>query len=336
MSFWRHRNVFVTGCTGFLGAWLTAELVERGARVVGLVRDMTGLENRNWLKVAPHVTVVRGELEDELLLERVLAEYEVDTVIHLAAQPIVQVANRSPLSTFRTNIAGTWNVLEACRRSTLVQRVVIASSDKAYGNLAREEAVAESLSLAGLHPYDVSKSCADLIAQAYHHTYRLPVAITRCGNFYGGGDLNWNRIVPGTVRSVLEGDAPVIRSDGKYVRDYLYVRDAVSCYLTLAENVHRPEVMGQAFNFSAESPRSVLDLTQVILRLCGRQDLSPQVLNLAEARNEIPYQALDSSRARQVLGWQPQWSLEDGLQESIAWYRDFLQHEKTRREGVLS
>jgi CDP-glucose 4,6-dehydratase len=324
VSFWRHRSVLVTGVTGFLGAYVAEALVAKGALVVGLVRDTPSRSNRNFHRVAPSLMLVHGALEDGLLLERAVNEYEVDTVIHLGAQTIVGIANRNPLSTFEANIGGTWKLMEACRRSPKVERVVIASSDKAYGNLAREAPAREDLSLAGSHPYDVSKSCADLIAQAYHQTYGLPVAITRCGNFYGGGDLNWNRLFPGTIRSALEGERPIIRSNGRLVREYLYVRDAVTCYLTLAENVGRSEVQGQAFNFSTGQPMSVLDVTSRILQACGRADLSPDVQDLPEARHEIPYQALAVERARDVLGWASSWPMAGALQETVDWYREEL------------
>src|SRR3984885_5988475 len=235
-TFWRDRSVLVTGCTGLLGSWLTSKLVEHEALVVGLIRDWVPESELFRSGVSSEIRVVRGDVQDQATLERLLGEYEVDTVFHLAAQTIVGIANRNPVSTFESNIQGTWNVLEACRRSPSVKSIVVASSDKAYGD---QETLpySEDTPLEGRHPYDVSKSCADLIAQAYGKTYALPVAITRCGNFYGGGDLNWNRIVPGTIRSVLRGERPVIRSDGKFIRDYFYVEDGAAAYLLLAEKL---------------------------------------------------------------------------------------------------
>lgn len=321
---WRDRNVFLTGATGFLGSWLAAELVSRKARVVALVRDEPSTENVNFRRVAPDLVQVRGALEQGDLLERALNEHEIDTVFHLGAQTIVGTANRGPLSTFTANIQGTWNLLEACRRNPLVKRVVVASSDKAYGDLDREEPVAEDAPLRGIHPYDVSKSCADLIATTYHRTYGLPVAITRCGNFYGGGDLNWNRLVPGTVRLALQGQPPVLRSDGTFRREYVYVKDAVRCYMLLAESLEKPGVAGEAFNFSAQEPLSALELTRRILQVAGREDLEPRVLDLPEARLEIPYQALHAEKARTLLGWTPAYPLDQGLRETVEWYRDFL------------
>ncbi len=320
-NFWRDRPVLVTGATGLVGGWLTRRLIEADADVVCLVRDWVPNREFTKAKLIEQVTVVRGDLRDRDLLERTIGEYETDTVIHLAAQAIVCVANRNPISTFESNIQGTWNVLEACRRSTGVRSIVVASSDKAYGD---QEILPynEDTPLRGQHPYDVSKSCADLIAHSYAKTYDLPVALTRCGHFCGGGDLNWNRIVPGTIRSVLRGDRPVIRSDGKFVRDYFYVEDGAAAYLLLAEELfHRPELHGQAFNFSYESQVTVLDLVKEIL--CAmHSSLEPEVLS--EASNEIRRQYLSAERARAVLGWHPLFTLAEGLARTIPWYRELL------------
>jgi len=321
-AFWRDRGVLVTGCSGFLGGWLTDWLVSAGAGVIGIVRDQVA-ESRFWREgIAERITVVRGDVEDGALLERVLGEYEVQTVMHLAAQTIVGIANRNPLSTFETNIGGTWRLLEACRRSPLVRQVIIASSDKAYGGQPRLP-YTEGDPLAGEHPYDVSKSCADLIAAAYAKSFGLPVAITRCGNFYGGGDLNFNRIVPGTIRSVLRGESPIIRSDGHLTRDYIYVEDAVLAYVRLAEALGAtPTLAGEAFNFSNEQPLSVLELTRRILDVMERPDLEPVMLD--QATNEIPHQHLAAGKARAHLGWKPRYTLETGLERTVAWYRAHL------------
>jgi CDP-glucose 4,6-dehydratase len=320
-SFWRDRPTFVTGGTGLVGAWLVRRLVDAGADVVCLVRDWVPQSELVRDDLIAKVRVVRGDVRDQPLLERVLAEYEVDTVFHLAAQTIVTIANRSPISTFETNIAGTWALLEASRRNPTVKQIVLASSDKAYGD---HEVLpyAEDAPLQGRHPYDVSKSCADLIATAYATTYGLPVAITRCGNFYGGGDLNWNRIVPGTIRSVLRGDRPVIRSDGTFVRDYFYVEDGAAAYMTLAEWLaDHPEGKGEAFNFSNEEQITVTELVRRILELM-ESEAEPEVRN--EASNEIRAQFLSAEKARTMLGWAPLFSLDEGLRRSIAWYTELL------------
>lgn len=320
-SFWIDRPTFVTGATGLIGGWLIRRLVEAGADVVCLVRDWVPRSvfiNDQWTE---RVNVVRGEVNDQVLLERILGEYEVNTVIHLAAQTIVGIANRNPVSTFETNIAGTWSLLEACRRSPEVKQIVVASSDKAYGEHEMLP-YQEFAPLQGRHPYDVSKSCADLIAQAYGATYGLPVAITRCGNFYGGGDLNWNRIVPGTIRSVLGGQRPIIRSDGQFIRDYFYAEDGAAANMILAEKLaDNPDLRAQAFNFSNEAQVTVLQLVEKILRLMDSH-LVADVRN--EARNEIRHQYLSAGKARELLSWQPLYSLDEGLVRTIDWYKHFF------------
>jgi len=320
--FWQDRNVFVTGSSGFLGSWMVAELNRRGANVVGLVRDVASTSKPRLIEGSDPAFKVFGALEDYEVLLRAVNEYEVDTVMHLGAQPIVGIANRNPLSTFEANIRGTWNMLEACRQVSTVKRVVVASSDKAYGEQPKLP-YDESMPLQGRHPYDVSKSCTDLIAQTYHNVYRTPVCITRCGNFFGGGDLNFSRIVPGTIRSILNGEKPVIRSDGKMIRDYVYVRDIVDFYLFLAESMEDPAIHGEAFNFSTESQLSVMDITRALLRLCERTDLEPVVLN--EAKAEIPHQYLSARKAHEVLGWQARSTIEAGLSETITWYRKYFE-----------
>jgi len=313
--------VLVTGATGLLGGWLVRRLRDSGADVVCLVRDWVPQRELVRSRLLDQVKVVRGDLRDRDCLERAIGEYETDTVIHVAAQAIVGIANRNPISTFESNIQGTWNLLEACRRSPGVRSVVIASSDKAYGDQDKLP-YGEDTPLEGRHPYDVSKSCADLIARAYAATYSLPVVVTRCGNFYGGGDLNWNRIVPGTIRSVVRGERPIIRSDGQYVRDYFYVEDGAAAYMLLAEQLHlRPELAGLAFNFSNETEVTVIDLVNRILRAMDSK-LEPQVLN--EASNEIRRQYLSAERAHRMLAWNPLFTLDTGIVRTISWYRDFL------------
>ncbi len=319
--FWLDRPIFVTGATGLIGGWLVKRLIEQGADIVCLVRDWIPQSEFVRASLVEKVKTVRGEVQDQALIERTLGEYEIDTVIHLAAQTIVGIANRNPVSTFEANITGTWSLLEACRRSPAVKQIVVASSDKAYGDhdvLPYEE----DAPLQGRHPYDVSKSCADLIAQTYGSTYGLPVAITRCGNFYGGGDLNWNRIVPGTIRSVLRGQRPVIRSDGRFVRDYFYAEDGALANMVLAERLARnPDLRGHAFNFSNEIQVTVSELVERLLTLMD-SDLEPEVRN--EASNEIRHQYLSAAKARKLLDWQPSFSLDEGLRQTIDWYKDFF------------
>lgn len=322
-AFWQERPVLVTGASGLLGSWLTRELLNQGAFVVALIRDWLPENELFRSGDLARVCVVRGDICDQQAVERALGEYEIDTVFHLAAQTIVGIANRNPISTFESNIRGTWSVLEACRRSPLVKQIVVASSDKAYGS-HEQLPYSESAALQGRHPYDVSKSCADLLTQSYATTYGLPVCVTRCGNLYGGGDLNWNRIVPGTIRSAMNGENPVIRSDGSYIRDYFYVEDGALAYLSLAEQMASNRTLaGEAFNFSNEIQVTVLELAKTILSLIGREDLELDVRG--EASNEITHQYLNAGKARSLLGWQPRYSLEEGLTRTIVWYRDFFQ-----------
>ncbi len=323
-SFWLDRPVFITGATGLVGAWLVKRLKEAGADIVCLVRDWVPQSELVLSRLIEQIKIVRGDVRDQAILERILGEYEIDTVIHLAAQTIVGIANRNPSSTFETNIQGTWRILEACRRSPTVKQIVVASSDKAYGD-QEHLPYTEDTPLRGTHPYDVSKSCADLIAHAYAKTFGTPVVITRCGNFYGGGDLNWNRIVPGTIRSVYRGQSPVIRSDGKYIRDYFYIEDGAAAYMLIAEKLAmNPDLKGEAFNFSNEEQITVLELVQQILSLMG-SDIIPDVRN--EASNEIRHQYLCASKARELLGWHPLFSLEEGLQLTIDWYSRFFREQ---------
>ncbi len=321
-KFWDTRPVLVTGATGLLGASLVRMLHGAGADVVALVRDWVPQSEAARSGLLERVRVVRGDIADQAMLERVMGEYEINTVLHLAAQTIVSIANRNPVSTLEANIAGTWCVLEAARRSPSVKQIVLASSDKAYGTQANLP-YSESTPLAGEHPYDVSKSCADLIAQMYAKSFKSPVCITRCGNFYGPGDLNWNRIVPGTLRSAIRNERPIVRSDGKFIRDYIFVDDGAAAYLKTAEVMAtNPALHGEAFNFSNETPVTVLDLVGKILATAGKPDLQPEVRN--EASNEIREQFLDASKARRELKWKPLFSLEDGLARTHAWYREFL------------
>jgi CDP-glucose 4,6-dehydratase len=321
-SFWRDRPVFVTGGAGLVGSWLVRHLLTLGADVVCLIRDWVPQSELVAATLIDRTRVVRGDVRDQELLERALGEYEVMTVFHLAAQATVGVANRNPVSTLDTNIRGTWTLLEACRRTPTVKQIVVASSDKAYGD---QEVLpyTEGAPLRGLHPYDASKSCADLLTRMYAKSYQLPACVTRCGNFYGGGDLNWSRVVPGTIRSVLRGERPVIRSDGRFVRDYFYVEDGAHAYVLLAEQLAaRPDLAGEAFNFSNERQTTVLDVVGKILDVMG-SSLLPDVRN--EASNEIRSQYLDAAKARMLLDWSPLFTLESGLEATVAWYKQYFE-----------
>ncbi len=320
--FWQDRRVFVTGAFGLVGSMTVSRLRALGADVVVLRRDIVPQSELAHSDDFNRVITVDGDICDQPFMERILGEYEIRTVIHLAAQAIVGVANRNPVSTFESNIRGTWSLLEACRRSPLVEEIVVASSDKAYGDQPVLP-YTEEMPLLAKHPYDVSKACTDMIAQSYALDFGMNITISRCGNFYGPGDLNWNRIVPGTIRAVLRGNPPTIRSDGSFVRDYFSVEDGADAYILLAEKMHgHTNLRGEVFNFSTEEPLTVLELTQKILDLMG-STMKPQVLN--QASGEILKQHLSAKKARDVLGWTPKLPLEEGLKRTIAWYTDFLQ-----------
>lgn len=321
---WEDRRVLVTGGAGLVGSWLVEDLVGAGAQVVALIHHPDPQSNLYRSGLYRDISIVQGNLEDYGILDYAINKYEVDTVFHLAAQPIVGIAHRSPLQTFEANIRGTYHVLEACRQHPdLVKRIVVASSDKAYGT-HDVLPYTETMALQGKYPYEVSKSCADLICQTYYYTYDLPVTIARCGNIYGGGDLNWSRIVPETIRCCLSGRRLEIRSDGTFVRDYIYVKDVTNAYMRLAESLEDPRVKGQAFNFSPWQPLSVVQLVEQIQQMLGCRDFTPTILN--KAKGEIHSQYLDSSKAKQILGWEPRYTLRQGLEETIAWYQDYFSH----------
>ncbi|WP_221091159.1 GDP-mannose 4,6-dehydratase [Deinococcus aquaedulcis] len=324
-AFWRGKRAFVTGASGLVGSWLVRALVERGAYVVVLLRDWDPQTELIRSGLLSRVNVVSGSLEDYGALERAINEHEIDTVFHLGAQTIVGTAYRNPLPTFEANVRGTYNLMEACRvHRNLVQRVLVASSDKAYGD-SEVLPYTEDMPSAGKHPYDVSKSCTDLISQTYFHTYGLPVVIARCGNIYGGGDLNWSRIIPGTIRSFLDGQAPVVRSDGTLTRDYVYVQDAVQAYLLMAEQASREDVAGEIFNFGPDQPRSVLDVISALADVMDQGHLQPVIRN--EAKAEIKHQYLDSTKAASVLRWKPEYSFEAGLRETVDWYLKYFKEQ---------
>jgi len=320
MDDWKDKNVFITGATGMLGSWLVKKLLDEKANITILKRDHVPNSELELSGAVNRVNIVRGSLEEYWTVERALNEYEIDTCFHLAAQAIVQTANRSPLPTFEANVRGTWNLLEALRNSSLVKRIVISTSDKAYGDNEKLP-YTEDTPLQGRHPYDASKSCCDIIAQAYAHTYKLPIGIARCGNIYGGGDLNFNRLIPGTIRSVLNGERPVIRSDGTFVRDYFYVEDAVDAFMKLAEALDREEIKGEAFNFSPGRPMSVREVVEKVLEAAGSK-LKPEILN--EVKNEIKEQHLDCAKAKKLLKWEAKTGFDEGIAKTITWYKEFF------------
>lgn len=321
-EFWSEKTALVTGATGMIGYFLVRRLLDKGCNVVTLIKDMEFQSELFRSGDIQRVAVVNGSLEDFWVLENAINKHETQVVFHLGAQTIVGAAHRFPLSTFEANVRGTYNLLEACRlHADLCAGVVVASSDKAYGEQEKLP-YTEETALDGRYPYEVSKSCADMIAQSYHATYSLPVAIARCGNVYGGNDLNFSRIVPGTIRSLLAGERPVIRSDGTYTRDYVYVEDIVGAYIKLAERLDDENVRGEAFNFSAEKPYTVLEIVGLIRKLMDCEHLEPVIL--AEAEGEIKDQYLDAEKARRVLGWRPVHDLEKGLTETISWYEEYF------------
>lgn len=325
-GYWKDRNVLVTGANGFLGSWVSKRLVEAGANVVSFVRDAIPKSFFNLSGTVDKVVIAHGALEDYLSIERVFNEFEVDFCFHLAAQAIVGTAERFPLSTYESNIRGTWNVLEAARRNSRVQGLVIASSDKVYGS-KENLPYTEQDTLGGLNPYDVSKVCVDLLAQSYFHTYGIPLGIARSGNFYGPGDLNFSRLVPETIRSLLGNENPVIRSDGTYLRDYFYVEDAAEAFLTLGANLAEDGIKGQAFNFGTEKPTAVIDVVNQLIGLSGKDHLRPVILN--QAAHEIKAQYLSCRKAQELLGWRHTTDLEKGLGKSYSWYQDFFSKDES-------
>ncbi|OGZ24811.1 MAG: hypothetical protein A2W71_02515 [Candidatus Nealsonbacteria bacterium RIFCSPLOWO2_02_39_8] len=322
-NFWQKRNVLVTGGNGFIGGALSRELVGQSANVTLIVRDWPKLGALEFLGLEGKVNIVKGSVADLEFILRILAEYDIDAVFHLAAQAIVKIANASPLSTFESNIKGTWTILEACRQFPQVKRIVVASSDKAYGD-QKQLPYTEDTPLLGLSPYDASKACADILARSFYHTYRLPLAVTRCANTYGEGDLNISRVIPAVIISGLKGESPVINNNGISIRDFLYIKDAVSAYLLLAQALDRKEIQGQPYNFGLNKPVTMLDLANLILLLVGRSDIKPKVISECKTSAEIDQQSVSFEKAKTELGWEPKWSLEQGLKETINWYKEHL------------
>jgi len=322
VGFWKDKRVFITGITGLLGASLSNRLKKEGAFIVGLIRDRVVHSNLDY----SGINITHGELTDYYLLERTINEYEIDTIFHLGAQTIVTIANRDPLSTFESNIRGTYNILEAVRGlSPLVKRIIVSSSDKAYGE-HKGLPYKEDYPLQGRYPYDCSKSCVDLLSQCYIHTYNLPIAIARCGNIYGGGDFNFNRIIPGTILSLLKNQRPVIRSDGTPRRDYIYVEDVVDGFLKLGEALENPDVRGGAFNFSCETPFTVIEVVEKIAKIMNKESLSPIIFG--KTTGEIKNQYLSFQKAKKILNFSPKYTLEEGLSLTIKWYEEYYQNTK--------
>jgi len=322
-DFWNGKNVLVTGADGFIGSWVAKTLIEKDANVITIVRDIKKKNNIDILNIKNNIDIILGDIVNYDNCGRTINEYNIDTVFHIAAQAIVGPANKSPLSTFESNIKGTWNILEACRLNGNVKRIVVASSDKAYAQQKNLPYTEES-PLLGYYPYDASKACADILARCYFKTYSIPLAITRNANTYGPADMNFSRIIPDTIKSVIEGKQPVIRSDGSLERDYMFIKDAVSSYLTLAENLHRKEIIGQAFNFGSEEKISVLDLFKKILKIMGKEDVKPKILG--QAKNEIDRQYLSIEKAKKLLNWTPKHNIDEGLRETLDWYRAYLKN----------
>lgn len=329
-DFWKGKNVFVTGADGFIAGWIAKRFVDEGAVVTIIVRDYKSESSLDTLGFRHKVHIVHGDIIDTHLMQRILNEYAIEYVYHLAAQAIIGPANRNPLSTFESNIKGTWNILEAARNTNTIKGVIIAASDKVYGDQEKLP-YTEDQPLLGLYPYDASKVCADVLARSYFKTYNLPVAITRNANTYGGGDMNFNRIVPGTIKSVLDGEIPIIRSDGTLERDYMYIKDAVDGYLLIGENMDDPKVRGQAFNFGVGKPISVINLFNKIIKLSGKT-VKPKILN--QANNEIKKQYLCVDKVKKTFDWEPKYDLDAGLKETIEWYKDYFKkmNQKDKKE----
>lgn len=319
-NFWKNKRVFITGYEGFLGSHLTSTLLSYGAELWGLDIKTCRKETILSDKELNEVKIIKGSVENLSLVSKIIKENKVEFIFHLAAQSLVEKCLRNPIRAFSTNIKGTWNILEASRNSNTVKAIVIASSDKAYG-IQSHLPYKENCPLAGCHPYDASKSCTDLLAYTYFHTYNVPVCVTRCGNVFGPGDFNFSRIIPDTIRSALGNKTLFIRSDGKFTRDYIYVEDVIRGYLILAQKMQGLKLFGEAFNFSNEKPISVLELVKVVYKVCARV---PNYRILNKAKYEIRNQYLSSTKAKKILGWDSKYTLKEGLKKTIEWYKNII------------
>lgn len=317
---WKDKKVLITGYEGFLGSNLTKALSHCGAQIWGL--DILTHRTKTILSLSDYnkVIAIKGNVANFTLVDKIIKDNDIEIIFHLAAEAIVGKSLHNPLRTFSSNIKGTWNILESSRKSKTVKRIIVASSDKAYGS-HKKLPYTEHAPLMGSRPYDVSKSCADLLAYSYFHTYGLPVSITRCGNIFGPGDFNLSRIVVDTIRSIIDNRTLTIRSNGKFTRDYVYVDDIVSGYILLAERMKELNLSGEAFNFSNENPITVLELVKKIYKIYGRE---PNYKILGEAKHEIKDQYLSSEKSREILGWKPRYTFEEGMEATIKWYNGEL------------
>lgn len=322
-NIWKNKIIFITGANGFLGSHLTCEALARKAKVIALIKEEIPLSLFSIENLNKKVKLLKGDLKDSHLINAVFKENKIDLCLHVAAQAIVGIANKSPIGTLKTNIEGTWNILEASRVYGCGV-IVVASSDKAYGE-HKKLPYTEETSLLALHPYDASKACADILSRTFAHTYNLPVAVTRFANIYGAGDFNFSRIIPDTIRSVINGQDPIIRSNGSPLRDYLYIKDAINAYYILANKLYLKEIeFGQAFNFGTGNPVSVLGLVKKIINLSYKNNLKPLILGKGKTKGEIDKQYLSNKKAKKILGWKPEYTLTQGLSETYKWYKAHL------------
>jgi CDP-glucose 4,6-dehydratase len=318
-KFWKGKRVFVTGHEGFLGSNLTKRLITYGAEITGLDIEIKRKQTIFSVSDYRNIESIKGNISKRELVNKIIDKCKPEILFHLAAEAIVGRCNDDPVNAFKSNIEGTWNILDKCRGNRYIKAIVIASSDKAYGSHEKLP-YKEDAALIGNHPYDVSKSCADLIAYTYFHTYRLPVGTTRCGNIYGPGDFNYSRIVPDAIRSALNNKMFFIRSDGEFTRDYVFVQDIVNGYLRLAEQMNKMSLKGESFNFSDENPMKVMDFVKMIYEIAGK---NPNFKVLNKAKYEIKHQYLCSQKARKMLGWKPEYSLSEGIRQTIEWYKQY-------------